>query len=63
MFAIQQVEETETIREPQWQDLALCNDGSGSMTELFFSEQLDDIAVEYAFALACAARAIRAGRS
>ena len=37
MFAIQAIEETETIREPVWQDLALCNDGSGSMTELFFS--------------------------
>ena len=33
MFAIQQVEETEIIRQPVWQDLALCNDGSGSMTE------------------------------
>ena len=50
MFAIQAIEETETIREPVWQDLALCNDGSGgSMTELFFSEQLDDIAAAKAF--------------
>jgi WhiB family redox-sensing transcriptional regulator len=54
MFAIQAIEETETIREPVWQDLALCNDGSGgSMTELFFSEQLDDIAAAKAFCLEC----------
>ncbi len=56
MFAIQPVEETETIREPDWQDLALCNDGSGSMTELFFSEQLDDIAAAKAFCLECPVR-------
>ncbi len=53
MFAIQAIEETETIREPVWQDLALCNDGSGSMTELFFSEQLDDIARAKAFCREC----------
>ena len=54
MFAIQAIEETETIREPVWQDLALCNDGSGgSMTELFFSEQLDDIAAAKAFCAGC----------
>ena len=56
MFAIQQVEETETIREPRWQDLARCNDGSGSMSELFFSEQLDDIAAAKAFCLECPVR-------
>ena len=53
MFAIQPVEETETIQEPVWQDLARCNDGTGSMTELFFSEQLDDIAAAKAFCLEC----------
>ena len=54
MFAIQAIEETETIRQPVWQDLALCNDGSGgSMTELFFSEQLDDIAAAKAFCAGC----------
>ena len=54
MFAIQQTNtELETVREPDWQELALCNDGSGSMTELFFSEQLDDIAAAKAFCLAC----------
>ena len=53
MFAIQPVEETETIQEPVWQDLARCNDGSGSMTELFFSESIDDIAAAKAFCQAC----------
>ena len=57
MFAIQAIEETEAIREPVWQDLALCNDGSGgSMTELFFSEQLDDIAAAKAFCAGCPVR-------
>ena len=40
-------------REPDWQELARCNDGTGSMTELFFSEQLDDIAAAKAFCLEC----------
>jgi WhiB family transcriptional regulator, redox-sensing transcriptional regulator len=53
MFAIQPFQTDETTREPQWQDLARCNDGSGSMTELFFSEQLDDIAAAKAFCLEC----------
>ena len=54
MFAIQSFErESELVREPDWQDLARCNDGTGSMTELFFSEQLDDIAAAKAFCLAC----------
>jgi WhiB family redox-sensing transcriptional regulator len=53
MFAIQPVQETESTREPRWQDLARCNDGSGSMSELFFSEQLDDIAAAKAFCAGC----------
>jgi WhiB family redox-sensing transcriptional regulator len=59
MFAIQQTNNTETeqVREPDWQDLALCNDGTGSMTELFFSEQLDDIAAAKAFCQACDVKA------
>ncbi len=57
MFAIQPVvEETESVREPRWQDLARCNDGSGSMSELFFSEQLDDIAAAKAFCAGCPVR-------
>jgi len=53
MFPMHAIEGTETIPEPVWQDLALCNDGSGSMTELFFSEQLDDIAAAKAFCAGC----------
>src|SRR5215471_175242 len=57
MFAIQPTNtETEQVREPDWQDLALCNNGTGSMTELFFSEQLDDIAAAKAFCLECPVR-------
>ena len=54
MFAIQPIEQiNDQGQEPQWQDLARCNDGTGSMTELFFSEQLDDIAGAKAFCLEC----------
>ena len=54
MFAIQPFNtENEKVREPDWQELARCNDGTGSMTELFFSEQLDDIAAAKAFCLEC----------
>jgi len=54
MFAIQPFETgQEAVREPDWQELARCNDGSGSMTELFFSEQLDDIAAAKAFCQEC----------
>jgi hypothetical protein len=53
MFAIQQlINETndlDEVQEPEWQALARCNDGTGSMVELFFSEQLDDIAAAKAF--------------
>ncbi len=54
MFAIQPFEnDDEAVREPDWQDLARCNDGSGSLVELFFSEQLDDIAAAKAFCQEC----------
>ena len=54
MFAIQPYKtDNDTVREPDWQELARCNDGAGSMTELFFSEQLDDIAAAKAFCLEC----------
>ena len=57
MFAIQPFETDEnSLREPEWQELARCNDGTGSMTELFFSEQLDDIAAAKAFCLECPVR-------
>jgi WhiB family redox-sensing transcriptional regulator len=54
MFAIQPFQpDNETVREPDWQDLARCNDSTGSMTELFFSEQIDDIAAAKAFCQEC----------
>jgi WhiB family redox-sensing transcriptional regulator len=57
MFAIQPFQITpERQREPDWQEFARCNDGSGSMLELFFSEQLDDIAAAKAFCLECPVR-------
>ena len=56
MFAIQPFETDETIQEPDWQELARCNDGTGSMTELFFSEQLDDILRAKAFCVECPVR-------
>jgi WhiB family redox-sensing transcriptional regulator len=58
MFAIQPIGAIEeAVREPVWQDLALCNDSTGSMTELFFSEQIDDIAAAKAFCQECPVRA------
>ena len=60
MFAIQQVtnqsDELDEVQEPEWQALARCNDGTGSMVELFFSEQLDDIARAKQFCRACPVR-------
>src|SRR3954463_6348419 len=57
MFAIEQLsndnDEFEEIDARDWQALARCNDGTGSMVELFFSEQLDDIAAAKAFCLEC----------
>jgi WhiB family redox-sensing transcriptional regulator len=54
MFAIQPDSTTEAaVREPDWQEFARCSDNTGSMTELFFSEQLDDIAAAKAFCVEC----------
>ena len=45
MFAEVRVEELdEWEREVDLRELAACNDGNGSLTELFFSEDLYDIA-------------------
>ena len=45
MFAEVRVEELEIWeREFDLRELAACNDGTGSLTELFFSEDLYDIA-------------------
>jgi WhiB family transcriptional regulator, redox-sensing transcriptional regulator len=50
MFAIEITED-----EP-WRLEARCRDGSASLIELFFSEQLDDIARAKAFCRACPVR-------
>jgi WhiB family redox-sensing transcriptional regulator len=47
----------ETVREPDWQALARCNDGTGSMIALFFSEQIDDINRAKAFCQECPVKA------
>ena len=49
MFAI----EIEIAEEEAWRADALCRDGSASLVELFFSEQLDDIATAKRFCQAC----------
>jgi WhiB family redox-sensing transcriptional regulator len=54
MFAMQEfTAATNPVRETDWQVDALCNDGTGALAELFFSEQLDDIAAAKAFCQAC----------
>jgi WhiB family redox-sensing transcriptional regulator len=50
MFAIQAIE------EESWRLEARCRDGSASLIDLFFSEQLDDIARAKAFCRACPVR-------
>jgi WhiB family transcriptional regulator, redox-sensing transcriptional regulator len=42
--------------EQSWWDEALCNDGLGSLLDLFFSEHLDDIAQARAFCQGCPVR-------
>jgi len=53
MFAIQFEAQ---IAEQAWRSEARCRDGSASLVELFFSEQLDDIARAKAFCRACPVR-------
>jgi len=61
MFAINQLineaedefDALDQVGEPDWQALARCNDGTGAMVELFFSEQLDDIAAAKSFCQEC----------
>ena len=54
MFAMQEfTAATNPVRDTDWQIDALCNDGTGALAELFFSEQLDDIAAAKAFCQAC----------
>ena len=52
MFAI----EIESTEEEAWRAEALCRDGSASLVELFFSEQLDDIARAKQFCRGCEVR-------
>jgi WhiB family redox-sensing transcriptional regulator len=53
MFAIQEFSTVFPDRDPDWQTEALCADGTGALVELFFSEQLDDIAAAKAFCQGC----------
>ena len=50
MFAIRY---EDLVAEEAWRRDARCRDSSASITELFFSEQLDDIAWAKAFCRAC----------
>jgi len=52
MFALQ----FEMTQDEVWRADARCRDGSASLTELFFSEQLDDIARAKQFCRACPVR-------
>ena len=56
MFAIEEFAAAIQGREPDWQVDALCNDGTGSLVELFFSEQIDDIRRAKAFCAECPVR-------
>ena len=49
MFAYEQAQQL-------WWDDALCNDSTGALADLFFSEQLDDIATAKAFCRPCPVR-------
>ena len=44
MFAEVRIEDEDLEQQSDLRALAACNDGSGSLTELFFSEDLYDIA-------------------
>ena len=48
--------EIEIAEEEAWRAEALCRDGSASLVELFFSEQLDDILRAKAFCVECPVR-------
>lgn len=46
----------EMTENNEWKEQAACRDGSASLTDLFFSEQLDDIARAKAFCRGCEVR-------
>ena len=54
MFALGILEVEEDL---SWRQLARCRDGQGTLTELFFSEQLDDIAQAKEFCAECPVKA------
>lgn len=54
MFALGILEAEEDL---SWRELARCRDGYGTLTELFFSEQLDDIARAKQFCAECPVKA------
>lgn len=54
MIALGLLDGEEDLR---WRELARCRDGQGTLTELFFSEQLDDIARAKAFCAECPVKA------
>jgi hypothetical protein len=59
MFAeVRIAEESEWEREVDLRALAACNDGAGSLTELFFSEDLYDIARAKFICRACEVREV-----
>jgi WhiB family redox-sensing transcriptional regulator len=55
MFALD-LPEAGIFEQNEWQSAARCADGSGSLVELFFSEQIDDINRAKAFCQECAVR-------
>ncbi len=55
MFAIE-LEIQEQAQTELWRQEARCRDGSASLVELFFSEQLDDIGRAKAFCQPCPVR-------
>ncbi len=55
MAAIETLTTSEQYRET-WQARARCRDGDGSLTALFFSEELQDIAAAKAFCQECPVR-------
>lgn len=55
MYAIETLEPRpdEASERADWKQLARCRDGAASLTALFFSEQLDDIAAAKSFCGGC----------
>ncbi len=57
MFALEPTEVVyDEIRADEWRALARCSTGTGTLLELFFSEQIDDINRAKAFCAGCDVR-------